>query len=515
MRISSAASICIAVFLTLTLASAGLVFWSVSTTRFYSYRTNLAHKSYEQHLMLATHTYQLFKKYGDAMLIGGADRDAEKAKLIELIARDIWTIRGIIEDEIAIVGEEELEELELLDELEAMIVELIEKFESAELDENLAPTWFELSDILENDIDRNFKGMLEEALAEEVEEVEEAQADLAEITRLIQLLATLFSLVAVATTIAITMLYWRKLRVRLIALMKGVDAMRQGDLESPVEVSGTDELGKLSSLLNVIAEDLRTQRAELEDKNISLEQAVASRTRELERLLEEAKLNERNRRKLLADVSHELKTPLTIIQGESDVTLRTARTEEDYREALIRTRDAASHTATLVDDLLLIARKEAGQLTLSKEPTNISAFLREVVDLFPSAVTVQVPDPAVMASVDRLRLRQAILALLHNAKLYGGKQIWANLTVQDDRLCLSVSDDGAGLSEEDKAQVFDRFFRGSNAGGGYTKGTGLGLPIVRAIAQAHDGRVEITDRAEGGITFSMVVPFTQDEKATM
>ncbi|MBK1695613.1 hypothetical protein CKO09_12920, partial [Chromatium weissei] len=121
--------------------------------------------------------------------------------------------------------------------------------------------------------------------------------------------------------------------------------------KSLTALSGS-ELDGVARALNRLADEIAVREQGLETSNRRLETAVAERTADLERLLATLKDAEASRRRLLADVSHELRTPLTIIRGEADIALRGVdRPSAEYREALTRCRDAATHTARLVDDL--------------------------------------------------------------------------------------------------------------------------------------------------------------------
>lgn len=508
MRIVSAATTAAILFLTLAVAGSLLVLWSVSRTQFYTERMDLAHRSYEQHLLLSTHTYQLFKQFGDALLIGDQDQGAGERELIALINEDIDIIRGTINAEIALVGEEELEELELLDRLEAKIRKVIGEFESDLSDRDPSTAWADLTVFLDTSIDQNFRELMDEALEEELEEVAEAREELAQTMAFMRTTSYAFLGLALIVSALLVIGYWTLVRKRAMNLMEGVERLRRGELENPPTVKGQDELGELGSLLRKTASNLLDQRQTLLNRNTDLEAAVADRTRELQRLLDEAKTAERNRRRLLSDVSHELRTPLTIIQGESDVALRSATTDKNYREALTRTRNAATHTASLVEDLLLIARKEEGKLSFQMEPTDISQLVRDVADLFHEDVTLNLNASDTNVPADKLRIRQSLLALLNNAKQHGGDTITLRLD-EHDGLRISVIDDGDGLSDTEKAQVFDRFFRGSNAAGKYDNGTGLGLPVVRAIAEGHNGTVQVEDAPGGGTVFSIILPYEQ------
>ncbi|MBY6110390.1 HAMP domain-containing histidine kinase [Halomonas sp. H33-56] len=518
MKIISVVTAYTLVLLTMACTGAVLAYWSVERSTWLSDRMNLAHHSYEAHLNLSTHSYRLFKQYADALLIGDQDGGEGERRLQELVRQDISEIRDIIGAEIELVGDEEVEELELLARLEDQLDEVIRGYaELLDSERELDPVsrWLSFYALLDEAIDERFRKLMDVALEGEIEEVREAREELARGARQTRWLALGFALLAVVLTVAVMVFYrWRVSR-RFQRLMAGVERMHGGAFGHAIKVSGGDELGRISRLLNQMGADVHSQRRALERQNSALEEAVADRTGELERLLEEARRAERHRRRLLADVSHELRTPLTIIQGECDVVLRARQPDEDdYREALRRAREAAGHTAALIDDLLTIARQESGELRLQPQPTELVEFLKDVISLSSVLVSLETEVTVAPVEVDRLRLRQSVLALLQNARVHGGPRVVVRLWRHGGGWRIAVEDDGRGVSAVDKAVVFERFYRGANASTNYTEGSGLGLPIVRAIARAHGGDAGLEDRPGGGLIVYIDVPGMAEESTT-
>jgi two-component system, OmpR family, sensor kinase len=114
-------------------------------------------------------------------------------------------------------------------------------------------------------------------------------------------------------------------------------------------------------------------------------------------------------------------------------------------------------------------------------------------------------DTAVVLA-DPDRLRQVLMILLDNAQRYGGRQVEVGLTVSPGGYRIAVRDDGPGLIVEEQARVFERFFRGDNATQRYGAGVGLGLPVAKAIIEAHDGGIAIQSEAGQGVTVSVMLP---------
>lgn len=506
-RVTKAFAILMLLF---SLGGATLAYWSAERAKFYNSRTALANRSYEAHLKLSKNTYQLFKQYGDAMLIGVRDQGLGEAALVRLIRSNISDIRTIIGEEIELVGEEEIEELELLSEIELRIEEVIDKYEkiiNSDISSAFSQNWSALSSLLDQDIDRDFQEMIDDALEEEREEVAEMRAEARQHVILVERIALAFAVLAILVTFLSLRSYRNNIAKPLSHLMRGVRGFAGGKFSEPINLEGKHEIAEISQVLDDMARRVASRTQELTEHNTALEAAVAKRTKELEKLLEQAQNSEETRRQLLADVSHELRTPLTIIQGESDVALRgNEKSVEEYKEALQRARDTAKHTNRLVDDLLFVARQEAGMVKLELEETDLVELVGDTASLFDTTISVQMNVDHAPLRIDPHRIRQAVFALMQNARRYGGQEISVRVDQTPAGYSVAVEDRGPGMSDSEKSRAFDRFFRGPNAATADGSGTGLGLPIVRAIAEAHGGTAILLDREGGGLKSVIDLP---------
>ena len=419
--------------LLIALSSAGAAMWSARQGAFHIERMSLAHKVYEASLSLSSHTYQLFKQYGDALIIGDRDEGEGEAALTTLIRADIESIRHLIGTEIDLVGVEEVEELDLLSEIEQKLEDLIAALElasgaSTTLDDRFSSNWSGLSRILDDDIDRDFRSLIEEMLAEEAEEVEQTRASVEEELAFHRVLNAVLVATAIVTLIVCLWSLQRMITRPVERLLTGIRRFSDGDLGQPIALEGRDEFAEISNTLDLMAKRLGERTRDLTSQNADLERAVAERTERLERLLDEMKRAEASRRRMLADVSHELRTPLTIIRGEAEIALRGKQKSADtYREALVKAREAADHTAHLVDDLLFIARKESGHARLRIDGVDLKPVLEELSrnTVKPALFITEIERAPIRG--DEERLRQAVLILLENARLYGGDSITLRL----------------------------------------------------------------------------------------
>jgi two-component system, OmpR family, sensor kinase len=215
-------------------------------------------------------------------------------------------------------------------------------------------------------------------------------------------------------------------------------------------------------------------------------------------------------RAFVADAGHELRTPLALLRTELELALRHSDSTHQLREAVRRSSQEVERLSQLAEDLLLIARSERGKLPLRVEQMDVDALFssaRSRVEWRAQAQGKSVAaDPATGLSLhgDRLRLEQALGNLLDNALRYGGDEIRLAAVVDDGRTELHVRDNGVGFPPDFLARAFERFTRADAA---RTRGgAGLGLAIVRTIAEAHRGRAEAANAAPAGADVWISLP---------
>lgn len=481
-------------------------------------QATLASQIPQRYLALSNHSYQLFKQFGDAILIGDRDLNRGESELLAAIREDFDALRRDIGREISLVGDEEIEEYVALAEIERLLQGLIdEHYSILALKKGGAPIedlTQRLTRMHDQVIDRDFTRMIREAIAEEAREVGALHA--AAVRRMAILDTVAVAFLAIAAVVA-TVTVWalvRDIRAPLAWLSRGADAVAAGDLGHRIPPSGPAELRTLAEAFNAMAGEIERREGEIAGRNRHLEEAIARRTAQLEGALEALEGNEANRRRLLADVSHELRTPLTIIRGEADVALRgLPKTPDVYRDALERTRATAEHAARIVDDLLFVARREAGEAKLRLEEVDLDRLLSDLVEErahYAAAAgctliyACSVGEAKVR--VDPLRIRQVLLIVIENAIHYGGDTIQVRLKQVRSGFLVSVSDNGPGLGPEEQAQAFKRFFRGNNAAQRYEGGTGLGLPVAKAIVEAHGGEIALHSAPGEGVEVVFTIP---------
>lgn len=517
MRIVTQVRVFVATMLVLTLVSALTSVWTMRMALKEFERIQLAETVYEGLLSLESKTYQLFKQYSDALILDDPDRRAGAADLIGGVRADIARVRAAIGAEIATVGEDEIVELHELGRIEDKIEALnqvLERLSRRDTPESISAEWLEVSRILEGEIDQDFRAMMAAALGEELREVEETRAEVTAHMRQFELVSLLLAFLSILLAGASVWAIGRRVDQPFRALVDGVSAFADGNLGRRIVVGGARDIAEIGGAFNMLADRIKAQTDALVAEKASLAEAVSARTQQLEVALADLRRVEANRRRLLADVSHELRTPLTIIRGEAEIALRSpSRNPEALSEALVRVRDAASHTARIVDDLLFVARSEAGELRLSPAEMDLRQTVEEVLATFSSDLPFLTDVDAAPMRGDALRIKQAVLILLDNARRHGGQSILIRLNHGPGTYRVAVEDNGPGMSDAEKDQAFERLYRGANAMAFHTDGLGLGLLVAQRIIAAHGGTIALADRPGGGLVATLEVPIKPMLKA--
>jgi two-component system phosphate regulon sensor histidine kinase PhoR len=225
---------------------------------------------------------------------------------------------------------------------------------------------------------------------------------------------------------------------------------------------------------------------------------------------------ERARRDFVANVSHEFKTPLTAIQGFTETLLEGALEDGQVsRRFLNIIRENAVRLGRLTNDLLSLARIEAGKLEIHRQPVVISALISscfETVRLNSEQKGLLLtaessPDlPAVIG--DPVLLQQALQNLLDNAVRYSPRrgEVKVKARAEGTELVISVSDKGPGIPQTEQQRIFERFYRADAARSRDAGGTGLGLSIAKHLVEAHAGRIEVDSEVGRGSTFTVFLP---------
>ncbi len=216
-------------------------------------------------------------------------------------------------------------------------------------------------------------------------------------------------------------------------------------------------------------------------------------------------------RQFSTDASHELRTPLTIIRGQLEVALFTAKTPEQYRDAMVNALEDVERLSNIVRALLMLSQAESGQLVLKKAELDLSEAVRDFVEEYQIPAEAQGVElsatlpPHCWINADRIQIDRLLSNLVSNAIKYtpAGGRVEVELSGETE-VKLVVSDNGVGISPGHLPHIFDRFYRVPSADP--EKGLGLGLSFVAWIVRAHEGTIDVQSELNKGTRFTVTLP---------
>ena len=270
------------------------------------------------------------------------------------------------------------------------------------------------------------------------------------------------------------------------ALASRAGAIGATNLHERLPIVAADELGALARVLNDLLDRLEGSFAQ--------------------------------QRRFMADASHELRTPATIVRTEADVTLSRERSTDEYRESMAVVQDAARRLTRIVEEIFLLARSDAGQLVMNVAPIHLDDLVHDIVRAVRPVAErrdvqvdlAEVVDAPVRADADLLG--RVLLNLLDNAIKHSpsGAVVEVRMKNGAGTYALSVIDHGPGIPADLHDRVFERFFRADSARSrsesSTTSGAGLGLAIARRIAELHGGRLDLVESRAGRTEFQLTIP---------
>lgn len=286
---------------------------------------------------------------------------------------------------------------------------------------------------------------------------------------------------AVLVALLVGVLLARTLTRPLQALTEATHRMAGGELQQEVQVNSRDEIGELAAAFN----------------RMSREVARANNARH----------------QMTADIAHELRTPLTVIAGYIESMRDGVLSPTPVRLSVIY--DEIEHLQHLVGDLRILSQADAGELKLNRQWLAPAELLQGTAAAFEHqaalkgvAIDVQAAGELPELYGDEVRLNQVLANLLTNALRYtpSGGRVTLAAVAAGNRLQLSVTDTGAGISPEDLPLVFNRLYRADKARSEENGESGLGLAIVKALAEAHGGSIEVESAVGRGTTFRLYLP---------
>lgn len=223
----------------------------------------------------------------------------------------------------------------------------------------------------------------------------------------------------------------------------------------------------------------------------------------------------RKQQEFVENASHELRTPLTIIQAKLEkLFTKPNHTILEESETIATSLNEVQRLGQLTNDLLLLARSDSNAIVLEKEPINVNHFLESVIAPYQELAQAENKEFILtlekdgQAEFDRQKIQQLLVILLDNALKYTNEKDQLQLTskIEKNEWVIQVVDHGIGIADEQKKEIFDRFYRGEQSRNRKTGGYGIGLAIAKWIVEAHHGKITVSDSEPKGTTFTVSLP---------
>ena len=319
--------------------------------------------------------------------------------------------------------------------------------------------------------------------------IDNIDRSMAQVTRLV----TVAGIGAFLLAIGFTLILSRKLSAPLLEMQEATRKIAKGDLKTRVSVLSGDEVGQLASAINDLAVELERYRV--------------------------------NRQEFFANISHELRTPISYLEGYANVLMHELYdTEEEKKQYLSIICDESKRLIRLLNDLFDLAKAEEGHLDLEMEPLDVIEIMNAVivkVEFMAHAKGLTIEkdfDKSVQPIIgDRQRMEQIFINLLENAIRYteSGKILVKVQNGNDGQVKVAMADTGIGIPEDELPLIFERFHRVEKSRSKDHGGTGLGLSIVKKLVELQGGTIRVSSKLREGTTFEITFPVHKNDKGLL
>ncbi len=322
------------------------------------------------------------------------------------------------------------------------------------------------------------------------------------------------------------MFFSRSVLLPLRRLLKGVDEVNKGNLNIEIPVWNQDEFGVVTEHFNSMTSNLKKANNTLKEYTEGLEQKVAKRTFKLQEkneLLriqsEELEHMQKFRSRLFQDISHELRTPITLIAGPLQQLLQKQSLDEQEKEQLQLSLRNSNRLKQLVEQIIELNRLETDQLTFRGIEMDISGKLTMIVQAFESlikskghTIKTDLSKQSIAAKLDEDKFEKIITNLISNAIKFTpeGGTISVQLQEINANVEIIISDTGKGISKEKLPHIFDRYHTSAHLEEEYKEGLGVGLAITKEYIELHNGTITVESKEGQGTEFKLTFPVTKN-----
>lgn len=501
----------------LALAQSLFAWWAASSAARHAERSVLATQLLAEYLELAGNKQRLKVWFAERMLAGDADPAVRDRLAIEM--RDsVASLRALSARMPEAAREAEAADVETTALNIATLERVVREAERPGSWLTPAQQWRAVIQSFDELSGRDMRDLLRAAIQRHEQASARESALLAEALARVRIANAVLAGLVVLAAFAAVFYFVRRLDRPFARLGELTESLAAGNYAARSGLSGRDEFARIGKLMDSMAARLAESQARSSALQKKLDDLVAERTRALTQAYESMLGIEARRRQFFAELSHELRTPVTVIRGEADLALRNPGDADEQRDTLKRIVEACSELAARVQHLLdaarggpleyafRLARHDLGDIAAGAvaQMQAVAAHRAVELDLEPLGY----PTSEGEVEVDRERLQQAIVVVLDNALRYSpaGSRVRCSVLADGDHALVQIDDEGPGMDAEELSHAFEANFRGRAGRAIDPQGVGVGLAIARRIVEAQRGSIELKVRDEGGLRVVIALP---------
>lgn len=500
----------------LALAQSVFAWWAASTAAHHAERSVNATRMLAEYLEISGNKQRLKVWFAQRMLANDPAPGVRDA-LMESMLSSLQALRELAEAAPAETRSMERREVETVGLNIATMNAAIQAAELPGAELPPAEQWRTTLLAFDELAGRDMRMLLREAVNRHETASLEASAELSKALARVRQYELLLALSVCALAFVLVAYFVRRLDRPFADLTRLSSELAAGDFSARSRVSGRDEFARIGSLLDSMAERLASAQARSQQLQQQLDELVAERTRALSHAYETLLGIEARRRQFFAELSHELRTPATVIRGEAEVALRNRGDREAQSEALARIIDATSELGGRIQDLLDAARGGPLEYALNIRTERLHDIVDAAVqqmqavaehrDLRLEFDTRTAPADC-HVDADRERLQQALVVVLDNAIRYSpaGAQVRVAIAAEAEVGVVHVDDQGPGMSSEELEHAFEFRYRGRVGRERDPHGLGIGLAIARRLVEAQRGSIDLHPRRPHGLRVAIALP---------
>lgn len=517
-------AISLCVLLTIILLQSAIAFWAHQNSEFHTERNRVANQMLTEFISVRADKQRLKVWLAEYLITEDANtsfRDALFSRMqLQLNQLDQLAIR----DQLFSTSEADLQhtmqQVKVISLLQSNLQTLEHALRTREiaLYQDDTQRWRVLISLFDKFQDTDLSELLQQAIAQQKERANSTEQEALTALQQVKVTIALISLAGLIFAVFIGYHLSKALSRPLQQLLDGTKQLQHGHFNHRISENGPAEFAELARQFNLMSGYIADFAEKEKQSQCAAEQLVQDRTAQLQHALEQLHQAEYRQKQLLADISHELRTPTTSIQGEAEISLRgQAKSSDEYQEAFSRILAATQQLRYRIDDLLMLARGEDKALQVQLKPITLAAFMQQAEkiarqQLEPTFILeylshIDTPE-ANWLLLDAEKFASVLRIITENTKHYAKQtpQVTFALTATEVELMLELRDQGIGIASEDSSRLFERHYRSNLARQTRPDGLGIGLCIAKAIMDAHDGTITLSANQPTGARVTLTLP---------